>query len=111
MLRYIAAKASAPIIAQMNPAIQSAVGELADYNNVAYQSTHVQGGTVMGNDPTTSVVNRYCQVWGTPNVFVVGASNFPQNVGYNPNGSVGALAYWTAEAIVSRYLPGPGMLA
>ena len=65
----------------------------------------------MGTDPTTSVVNRYCQVWGMPNLFVVGASNFPQNFGYNPTGTVGALAFNTADAIVSRYLPSPGMLA
>ena len=46
-----------------------------------------------------------------PNVFVVGASNFPQNFGYNPTGTVGALTYWVADALVSRYLPSPGMLA
>ncbi len=111
MIRYIAAKASAPIIAQMNPAIQQVGSDLADYNIVPYQSTHLQGGTIMGSDPTSSVVNRYCQVWGMPNLFVVGASNFPQNFGYNPTGTVGALAYWAAEAIVNRYLPSPGMLA
>jgi gluconate 2-dehydrogenase alpha chain len=44
-------------------------------------------------------------------VFVVGASNFPQNFGYNPTGTVGALAYWVADALLNRYLPSPGMLA
>jgi gluconate 2-dehydrogenase alpha chain len=65
----------------------------------------------MGADPTTSVVNKYCQVWGVPNLFVVGASNFPQNGGYNPTGTSGALAFWTADALVTKYLPSPGMLA
>ena len=32
-----------------------------------------------------------------PNVFVFGASVFPQNVGFNPTGMVGALAYWGAR--------------
>ena len=64
----------------------------------------------MGDDPTTSVVNKACQVWGVPNLFVVGASNFPQNAGYNPTGTVGALAYHTADALVTRYLPSPGQL-
>jgi gluconate 2-dehydrogenase alpha chain len=35
---------------------------------------------------------------------------FPQNAGYNPTGTVGALAYWSAEAIVNRYLRNPGAL-
>jgi gluconate 2-dehydrogenase alpha chain len=46
-----------------------------------------------------------------PSLFVVGASNFPQNGGYNPTGTVGALAYHAVDAMVSRYLPNPGMLA
>ena len=49
--------------------------------------------------PKTSVVNRYLQSWDVPNVFVIGARAFPQNAGYNPTGTVGALAYWSAEAI------------
>jgi|SRR4051812_45683269 len=62
-------------------------------------------------DPSTSVVNKYSQVWDVPNLFVVGAANFPQNAGYNPTGTVGALAYNTADAIISRYLNSPGPLA
>jgi len=30
----------------------------------------------MGDDPSTSVVNKFGQVWGMPNLFVLGASNF-----------------------------------
>jgi gluconate 2-dehydrogenase alpha chain len=80
------------------------------YDVTKYQTTHNTGGTVMGTDPATSVVNRYLQSWDVPNVFVVGASNFPQNASYNPTDTVGALAYWAADAIVSRYLPSPGPL-
>jgi gluconate 2-dehydrogenase alpha chain len=43
-----------------------------------------------------------------PNLFVIGASNFPQNATYNPTDTVGALAYMSAEAIVNRYLKSPG---
>ena len=81
------------------------------YTSTQYQTTHNTGGTVMGTDRTTSVVNRYLQSWDVPNVFVIGASNFPQNASYNPTDTVGALAYWAAEAIVKRYLPHPGALA
>ena len=46
--------------------------------------------------------------WDVPNVFVTGASLFPQNSNYNPTGTVGAMAYWIAEAINTRYLKSPG---
>ena len=38
----------------------------------------------MGDNPSDSAVNKYLQVWGTPNVFSLGAGAFPQNAGYNP---------------------------
>jgi gluconate 2-dehydrogenase alpha chain len=82
----------------------------APYTTTQYQSTHNTGGTIMGADARTSVVNRYCQSWDVSNVFVIGASNFPQNASYNPTGTVGALAYWAADAIVKQYLKAPGPL-
>jgi gluconate 2-dehydrogenase alpha chain len=81
------------------------------YTITQYQTTHNTGGTVMGTDPATSVVNRYLQSWDVPNVFVMGASNFPQNASYNPTDTVGALAFWAADALVNRYLKSPGALA
>ena len=51
----------------------------ARYNVINYQSTHIQGGAMMGTLPENSVVNRYLQHWDMPNVFVIGASAFPQN--------------------------------
>jgi gluconate 2-dehydrogenase alpha chain len=80
------------------------------YTTTQYQSTHNTGGTIMGAERSTSVLNRFCQSWDVPNVFVIGASNFPQNASYNPTGTVGALAYWAADAIVNRYLKSPGPL-
>jgi gluconate 2-dehydrogenase alpha chain len=44
-------------------------------------------------------------------VFVMGASAFPQNAGYNPTGTVGALTFHTLAAIKTRYLKRPGPLA
>ena len=81
--------------------------ELTPYSIGPYQSTHNTGGAIMGTDPGNSVVNKYSQVWDTPNVFVTGASNFPQNAGMNPTGTVCALAYHTADAIISKYLNAP----
>jgi gluconate 2-dehydrogenase alpha chain len=85
-------------------------GRKGPYTITQYQSTHNTGGTVMGNDRATSVVNRYLQSWDVPNLFVMGASAFPQNAGYNPTGTVAALAYWSAAAIRGQYLKNPGPL-
>ena len=81
------------------------------YTLADYQTTHTCGGAVMGTDPTTSALNRYQQSWDVPNLFVLGATSFPQNAGYNPTGTVAALAYWTAHAIRTQYLKSPGPLA
>ena len=70
----------------------------------------MNGGAVMGEDPKTSAVNRYLQSWDVHNVFVIDASAFPQGLGYNPTGTVAALAYWSAKAIREQYLKNPGPL-
>ena len=95
----------------MNPTILSAPAvRHGNYNVVPYQSTHNTGGTMMGADPKASVVNRYLQAWDADNLFVMGASTFPQNASYNPTGLIGALAYWSARAITTTYLKSPGPL-
>jgi gluconate 2-dehydrogenase alpha chain len=71
---------------------------------------HHEGGTRMGSDPKTSVVNRYGQTWDVPNLFVVGSSTFPSQSGFNPTLTIQALAYMTADAIVNRYRKSPGAL-
>jgi gluconate 2-dehydrogenase alpha chain len=78
------------------------------YTTMVYQTTHNTGGAVMGNDPKTSVVNRYLQSWDVPNVFIVGASAFAHNATYNPTDTVGALTYWALDAIKNQYLKSPG---
>ncbi len=111
MVRWVADNALTPIVNAMGGSQVRIGGDITDYSIVPYQSTHCQGGAIMGADPTTSVVNKYCQSWDAHNVFVVGAANFPQNAGYNPTGTVGALAYRTADAIINQYLASPGPLA
>jgi gluconate 2-dehydrogenase alpha chain len=80
------------------------------YTTTQYQTTHNTGGTVMGNDPSTSVVNRYLQSWDVSNVFVIGTSNYPQNASWNPTGTLGALTYWAIAALKNHYLKHPGPL-
>jgi gluconate 2-dehydrogenase alpha chain len=95
----------------MNPSIMGQPRlRRGDYDIVPYQSTHNTGGTIMGTDPKASVVNRYLQSWDAHNLFIMGASTFPQQPAYNPTGPVGALAYWSAEAIIGKYLKSPGPL-
>jgi len=71
---------------------------------------HHEGGTRMGNDPKTSVVNRYGQSWDIPNLFIIGSSTFPSMSGFNPTLTIQALAYMSADAIVNRYRKNPGPL-
>jgi gluconate 2-dehydrogenase alpha chain len=96
-------------IAQAAGASRWIAGELpAHYDIVPYQSTHTTGGAIMGADPAKSVINKFGQSWDVSNLFLSGASSFPQNAGYNPTGTVGALAYLTADAVITRYLKRPG---
>lgn len=107
--RFMAARAE-EIMRAMNPDRMHVEPELGDYRIDDYQSTHPTGGAIMGTDPGNSVTNSYGQVWDTPNVFVTGASLFPQNAGANPSGTAAAVAYRTAEALRERYFNAPGEL-
>jgi gluconate 2-dehydrogenase alpha chain len=80
------------------------------YNVINYQSTHIQGGAIMGTSPETSVINRYLQHWNIPNLFVIGASAFPQNAAPNPTLTDLALTYWASEAMISQYFKHPEKL-
>ncbi|MEI4472153.1 GMC family oxidoreductase [Frigidibacter sp. MR17.24] len=80
------------------------------WNPYMQHSSHTIGGAVMGADPTTSALNPFLQSWEVHNVFVVGASAFPNNGGYNPTLTVGALAVRAAQAIHQTYVNNPGAL-
>jgi gluconate 2-dehydrogenase alpha chain len=109
MSRYLVEKMEG-VIKAMNPTHYEVHNRPKNFTIVPYQSTHCTGGTVMGADPKSSVVNRYLQAWNAHNLFVQGASVFPQQPGYNPTGTLGALAYWSAKAITEKYLKNPGPL-
>ncbi len=84
---------------------------LKRYDTTRYQSTHIQGGAIMGADRRYSVVNNYLQHWDVSNLFVLGASAFPQNPSGNPTLTALALVYRTADAVVKRYVKSGGPLA
>jgi gluconate 2-dehydrogenase alpha chain len=99
----------AEIMKEMGANTVDQTKSLGPYEITTYQSTHNTGGTIVGASPDTSVVNNYLQMWEAENVFVVGASNFPHNSGYNPTDTVGALAYRASEGIL-KYAKKGGML-
>jgi gluconate 2-dehydrogenase alpha chain len=111
MSRWITDK-MIPVAKSMKPkSIKVLVKNFGDhFDTRPYQTTHLAGGTMMGTDPSKSVVNRYLQSWDVANLFVVGSGVFPQGLGYNPTGTVVALAYWSAKAIRNQYLKNPGPL-
>jgi len=109
MSKFVTDKA-ALIAKAMNPRSTKINYREGHYSILPYETTHNTGGAAMGTDPKTSVVNRYLQSWDVSNVFVMGSSVFPQNPGYNPTGTVGALAYWAVDAIKTKYLKNPGPL-
>jgi gluconate 2-dehydrogenase alpha chain len=109
MSRYISEQL-AKIGKAMNPKQMVVSHAAKGWDSAPYQTTHNTGGATMGAKPGTSAVNRYLQSWDVSNIFVLGASAFQQNEGRNPTGTVGALAYWAAEAIRDRYLKQPGPL-
>ena len=101
---------TAEIAKAMKPREISTKPRKGSYDIEPYQTTHNTGGAIMGSNPQESVLNRYLQHWDVSNLFVMGSSAFPQNPGYNPTGTVGALAYWAAHAIRTQYLKKPGPL-
>ena len=100
----------AEIVQRMGPRQLVKIPRTGHFNIVPYQTTHTCGGAIMGTDPKTSALNRYLQSWDVHNLFVTGATNFPQNAGYNPTDTIGALTYWSLDAIHKQYLKNPGPL-
>jgi gluconate 2-dehydrogenase alpha chain len=108
--RDFAAKLAAKFAPEMGAKIDPFRPSTGKYNTVTYQGTHIQGGVMMGDSPASSAVNRYLQHWDMPNLWVIGASAFPQTAAPNPTLTVLALTYWSADALINRYLKNPEKL-
>ena len=63
---------------------------------------HELGGTRMGDDPKTSVLNRWCQAHDVRNLFVTDGGPFVSQADKNPTWTILALAWRTSEYIVDR---------
>ena len=67
--------------------------------NDARGSAHNRGTCRMGNDPRTSVVDRYHRAHDVPNLFIVDGSLFVTAGGVNPTCTIQALALHVADSI------------
>jgi len=65
--------------------------------------SHAYGGTVMGNESSSSVVNQYSISHEVPNLAILGGSTFVSVSGYNPTHTMQALAWLSAEYIANNF--------
>jgi gluconate 2-dehydrogenase alpha chain len=66
-------------------------------------STHAYGGTRMGNDPETNVVDRWGFSHEVPNLGMLGASVMGTSGAHNPTLTAQALAWRTSEHLVENW--------
>ena len=66
-------------------------------------STHAYGGTRMGDNPETNVVNRWGFSHEVPNLGMLGASVMGSSGARNPTLTVQALAWRTAEHVARNW--------
>jgi choline dehydrogenase-like flavoprotein len=65
-------------------------------------AAHIQGTVVMGNDPASSVVDRYLVHHQYRNLLVLGASSYPTASPAYPSLTVSALSLWAADHLLAR---------
>ena len=63
-------------------------------------SEHNHGTCRMGNDPNTSVLDKWCRSHEVPNLWVVDGSVMPTNGGYNPTLTILANAYRVSDYFI-----------
>jgi len=63
---------------------------------------HLMGTCKMGNDPRTSVVNQWGQAHDVPNLFVFDGSVFVTSAGFNPTGTIAAVALRSVKHMIAN---------
>jgi choline dehydrogenase-like flavoprotein len=62
---------------------------------------HIQGTTMMGDDPQQSIVDRYLVHHQVRNLLVLGSSVFPTGAPANPTLTLSALSLWAAHHLLN----------
>ena len=78
-------------------------GDLRDPIGTMGPSTHAYGGTRMGDNPDTNVVNRWGFSHEVPNLGILGASVMGTSGAHNPTLTAQALAWRTAQHLVENF--------
>lgn len=63
---------------------------------------HLMGACKMGNDPRTSVVNQWGRAHDVPNLFVYDGSVFVTSAGFNPTGTICAVALRSVKHLIAN---------
>jgi choline dehydrogenase-like flavoprotein len=73
--------------------------------NGVYQTPawHLLGTARMGNDPESSVINRWHQAWDVPNLYIVDGSALTTGGVVNPTNTICALALRAAEHLRDHF--------
>jgi choline dehydrogenase-like flavoprotein len=67
-----------------------------------FSSGHNMGTAKMGDDPRTSVVDRYGRTHDVPNLYIIDGSVFPTSTATNPTATICALAKRTATYVTDH---------
>ena len=68
--------------------------------------SHQHGTLRMGNDPATSVLDKWCRAHDVANLYAVDGSSFPTGTGANPTLTIMANAWRVAEYIAEHHHAG-----
>lgn len=71
--------------------------------SLGFIGVHAYGGTRMGNDPETSVTDKWCLSHECPNLAIGGASTYPTTSHHHPTQTHQALAWRTADYVVKNW--------
>jgi choline dehydrogenase-like flavoprotein len=94
-------KALEALPAKINAFVAPLPVERVEYGAINATEAHIIGTTVMGNDPTTSVVDRHLVHHAVRNLLVLGSGVFPTAAPANPTLTLSALSLWAADKLLS----------
>lgn len=101
------------IIGDMLIGVNNIISGIGKYTNIKHTDLclyapgddyHEVGTCRMGNNPFTSVTNRYGQLHGIPNLYVADNSIFPSNGAANPTLTTVSISIRTADYIIHKLM-------